>query len=1042
MRILLAIDDLDTLHDAGLYLRDVARALRRRGHKPVVYGTRAGELATTLRDADIPVVQSLRSLREIPDVVFGYNDVETMIAALRFPEVPVLSFSSGDATASAPNVVFYVTSSDSNRERLMAEQGVAPEKILTRLLHLDTERVEAREQAPGEIRRALVLGEHVRELETIQVACLRLEIELDILAPDEPCAERQLAGYDLVFGLGHGALEAAAAGCALIITDGIHLAAPLTVKTFDQLHRNAFGISTLEIPATKQRLLGRMRELNLESVEQVAERIRTVAPLKLALEQLEADAERALRSMSPKPNLEETCAAAARYVEAFSSAFKLVGERSSAMEELAQVRSELEADRAQLRRTQDEFEHHANEAQSLLTERTKELGRLRSQLRRFESREESIRHEADGLRNELHTARGQLLRTQEAHRSTLQEVEALVGSKSWQVMEPIRQMRRLFNRKHVPTGKVIDASAEPRDHTREYSYEEWIRDNDTITETDRLLIRSHIAEFPVKPKLSIVMPVYDVDERFLRLALDSVLDQLYENWELCIADDASPAPHIRRVLREYEDRDPRVRVVYRRENGHISAASNSAIEIANGDFMVLMDHDDELPKHALYMVAATLDEQPQLDLIFSDEDKIDENGRRFAPYFKCEFNLDLFRSHNMVSHLGVYRMSIVKSIGGFRLGYEGSQDYDLALRFLDQTSLDRVKHIPFILYHWRAIQGSVALSPGEKSYAHDAARRAITDSLRRRGIDATSIATPRNPSLHRVRYHLTTEPRVSIVIPTKDRADLLSLCVDSIRARTSYKNFEIVVADNGSEEDDTHRLFCEIQKFDSIRVLRWNHPFNYSILNNWAVEQTDATVICFLNNDIEVETETWLTEMVAHAVQPDIGCVGARLYYPDGRLQHAGITLGVGGIAAHAYRFQPTDYPGYFWRARVQQSVSAVTAACLAIRRSVFDEVEGFDEQFRVAYGDVDLCLRASAAGYRTVYTPYAELTHHESATRGSDAVGSAAERLQREADMMRARWAATLDNDPAYSPNLTLKADDFSMARETRVVKPWRPVD
>lgn len=565
-------------------------------------------------------------------------------------------------------------------------------------------------------------------------------------------------------------------------------------------------------------------------------------------------------------------------------------------------------------------------------------------------------------------------------------------------------------------------------------YGEWVRRYDTLSDTDREQIKSKIAVFQIKPLISVVMPVYNPPISFLDEAIQSVRNQLYPNWELCIADDASTNPAVREVLERHCRQDDRIKVVYRELNGHISRASNSALELAQGEFIALFDHDDLLAEHALYWVADAINRHPEVALVYSDEDKIDESNQRYDPYFKCELNYELLLAQNMVCHLGVFRASLIRSIGGFREGFEGAQDYDLALRVLEKSEPEQIVHVPRVLYHWRAIAGSTALAANEKNYAAEAGRKAVAEHLKRAGLSAEVMPAPEAPALNRVRFSCPSpHPMVSIIIPTRDRADLLGMCLDSLIQRTTYSNFEVIIIDNGSVEDATRQLFDRLPK-DRFRILRDESPFNFSVLNNNAARMARGELFCLMNNDIEILTPDWLEEMASFAVRADTGCVGARLWYPDGRLQHGGCILGVGGVCGHSHRYLSRGEPGYFRRATLHQSFSAVTAACLLVRRSVFEEVGGLDEQLGVAFNDIDFCLRVREAGYRNVWTPYAEMNHHESASRGTEDTPAKQARFFSEICLMQSRWGEKLFDDPAYSPNLTLDCENFSYAWPPRV--------
>jgi Predicted glycosyltransferases len=576
--------------------------------------------------------------------------------------------------------------------------------------------------------------------------------------------------------------------------------------------------------------------------------------------------------------------------------------------------------------------------------------------------------------------------------------------------------------------------------SRAADYETWVRLYDTLDPEELSAIRAGVARLVRHPLISVVMPVYNTPERYLREALDSVLEQLYPDWELCIADDASTAPHVAPLLAEYQARDRRIKVVRRARNGHISAASNSALELATGEFVALMDHDDRLTPHALYMIAVELNRHPDADILYSDEDKIDAEGRRYDPHFKSDFNLDLLHGQNMVNHLGVFRRSLIERVGGFREGFEGSQDYDLTLRAVEATALERIRHIPAILYHWRVFPESAAFSTVDLPRATAAAHRALTEHFQRRGVDAVVETSPSTNRFTRIRYALPDPlPRVSLIVPTRDKVGLLKGCVDGLLQRTDYPDLEIIIVDNNSEEAKTFAYFDTLKDEPRVRVLRYEAPFNYSSINNFAVAQATGSVIGLINNDIEVIEAGWLKEMVSHALRPEVGAVGAKLYYADDTVQHAGVITGICGVAGHGHKGLARDAHGYFSRAQLTQDLSCVTAACLIMRRAVFDEVGGLDEQnLAVAFNDVDFCLRIRDQGYLIVWTPFAELYHLESASRGPDTAPDKVQRFMSEVNYMRRRWGDRLAQDPYYNPNLSLDAEDFGLAFPPRVTKPW----
>ena len=566
-------------------------------------------------------------------------------------------------------------------------------------------------------------------------------------------------------------------------------------------------------------------------------------------------------------------------------------------------------------------------------------------------------------------------------------------------------------------------------------YAEWVRRYDSLDHDKLQALAAMCGALAQRPTISIVMPTYNPDPAWLEQAIDSVRQQIYPHWELCIADDASTDKEVRRVLERQASADSRIKVTFRDKNGHISAASNSALALATGEWIALLDHDDLLPAHALALIARTIENNPGAALIYSDEDKIDESGVRTSPYFKCDLNLELLRAQNMICHLGVYRSDLITQVGGFRVGFEGAQDYDLALRVIDAIRPEQVVHVPHVLYHWRIHAASTAMEAGVKTYAQEAGLKALSEHLQRRELPGRVELTPFMQ--YRVRYALpVSRPLVSLVIPTRNGLHLIRQCVNSILEKTSYGNFEILIVDNGSDEPEVLQYFAEISADPRVAVLRDDSPFNYSALTNRAVAVAKGEFVGLLNNDIEVITPEWLEEMLSLAALPGNGAVGARLWYPDDTLQHGGVVLGIGGVAGHAHKRLPRGDWGYFGRGALVQGVSCVTAACLLIRKFIYLEVGGLNEtDLSVAFNDVDFCLKVRAAGYQNIWTPFAELYHHESATRGFEDTPEKLLRFSREVAYMQKTWGDTLLKDPAYSPNLTLEHEDYSLAWPPRSV-------
>lgn len=575
-------------------------------------------------------------------------------------------------------------------------------------------------------------------------------------------------------------------------------------------------------------------------------------------------------------------------------------------------------------------------------------------------------------------------------------------------------------------------------------YRAWILAHDTLSDEDRDGIRLHIARLARRPLISVVMTAYRSDPHLLHEAVASVRTQLYPDWELCIADDASPGEATWATLRDLAAQDPRIRIVRRETNGGIAAATNSALALATGEFVAFLDHDDLLAERALYEVAAELDAHPDADLVFSDEDKIDERGRRSQPHHKTDWNPELMLGVNAVNHLTVVRRRLLETLGGLREGFDGAQDHDLVLRIAERTPPQRIRHIPWVLYHWRwqGKQGSYSRARADDCAA--AAARAVGEHLARTGEDASVEIIPGAQRWLRVRRRIA-EPRplVSLIVPTRDRAELVAQCAEGVLAKTAYGPLELLIVDNGSVEPATLALFDRLRADPRVRILPAPGPFNFSALNNLAAAEARGEVLVLLNNDISMRGASWLEEMVAQAVRPNVGAVGAKLYYPDGSLQHAGVVLGVGDapqrVAGHLYAGAGANHAGYQGHLALARNVSAVTAACLAIRKAVYDEVGGLDaERLAVAFNDVDLCLKVRAAGYDIVWAPFAELVHHESASRGSDLAPEAAARFQREVQVMRDHWGPILDADPFYGPVFDKRFANYRLGDPPDRAKPW----
>ncbi|MDC0837010.1 tetratricopeptide repeat protein [Limnoraphis robusta] len=592
---------------------------------------------------------------------------------------------------------------------------------------------------------------------------------------------------------------------------------------------------------------------------------------------------------------------------------------------------------------------------------------------------------------------------------------------------PTQKKSRPSEQPILPTQKKSRPS-EQRFPIDQESYEQWLREN-LPRPADLRQMSQAVNYLGYKPLISVIMPVYNTPEKFLKKAIESVINQVYPYWELCIADDNSSEPWIKPLLEEYARKDNRIKVAFRTENGHICAASNSALELAIGEYIALLDHDDVITPEALYEVALVLNENPDADMIYSDEDKLDQYGQRVFPYFKPDWCPDSFLARMYTCHLGVYRRELVNQVGNFRIGYEGSQDYDLVLRVTEKTN--KIFHIPKILYSWRQHSGSTAYDPNSKLYAYIAAEKALNESFARCREKAQIVSDHENfPGQYTVRYHIEEHKLVSIIIPTRNLGTTLNHCLQSIFEKSTYPNYEVVVIDNGSDEQETFDIINAWKQKEPQRFscYEFDVPFNYPQINNYGVTKARGDYLLFLNNDTEVLTPDWIEAMVEQAQRSSIGAVGALLLYPDDTIQHAGVVLGIGGVAGHSHKGYLAHHLGYYNQLVTVNNYSAVTGACLMCRRETFEEVGGLDEELEVAFNDVDFCLKLVSRGYRNIYLPHVVLYHYESKSRGYEDTPEKEERFKRESKIMKQRWRDVLKNDPCYNPNLSRIRQDYGI--------------
>jgi GT2 family glycosyltransferase len=555
-------------------------------------------------------------------------------------------------------------------------------------------------------------------------------------------------------------------------------------------------------------------------------------------------------------------------------------------------------------------------------------------------------------------------------------------------------------------------------------YELWVTRNEPDLKE---LARQRRHKFKYEPLISVIIPTFNTPNRFLVAAINSVLCQTYSSWELCVADGGSQKTHVKRILKTFSEKDKRIKVKFLPKNKGIAENTNEALSLATGDFIALLDHDDTLAPFSFFEIIKALNENPDTDFIYSDEDKILKNRKkRFDPYFKPDWSPDTLRSHNYICHLTVIKRELLNRIGWFKGEYEGSQDYDLILRATERA--EKIIHIPKILYHWRASRESAAGNTYAKLYAFESGKKALKAHIDRIGLKGT-VEHGASRGVYKITYPIGLSSNISIIIPNRDEAESLERCVNSVINRSTYKNIEIIIVENGSINNSTFKLYNELEKGKNTRIIEWKKPFNYAAINNFAVPYAKGEVILFLNNDTEVRNPDWLERMLEHILRREIGAVGAKLYFGNNSIQHAGVVIGVGGVAGHPHRYFRKNSFGYMNRLKIVHNLSAVTAACLMTRRGVFEQVGGFDERFAFAFNDVDLCLKMREKGYLVIWTPYAELYHYESKTRGNEDTREKRSRFRGEIEYFRGKWKSVLEKgDPYYNPNLTLDREDFSI--------------
>ena len=576
-------------------------------------------------------------------------------------------------------------------------------------------------------------------------------------------------------------------------------------------------------------------------------------------------------------------------------------------------------------------------------------------------------------------------------------------------------------------GKIV--SKVKTASTREIPYQKWILRH---LPNARELEKQRREKFEYQPKISIVVPLYKTPEKYLQQLVESVKAQTYPNWELCLSDGSGQPSPLSRTLEALAKSDERIRIVFSQEPLRIAENTNAGMEAATGDYIAFADHDDELTPHALFQCVKALNENREIKLLYSDEDKMSMDGHKFfQPHFKPDYNPDLLCTVNYICHLFVVKRDVIDQVGMFRREYDGAQDYDFIFRCVEAVRPEEIYHIPKILYHWRCHEDSTAENPESKTYAFEAGKRAIEEHYRRTGIHA-EVYQGEFLGLYRTKFIRDYDPLISIIIPNKDHTDDLKRCMDSIDQRSSYQNYEYIIVENNSTEEKTFQFYKELEETNpKAHVVYWDREFNYSAINNYGASFAKGEYLLLLNNDTEIINEDCLEELLGYCMRGDVGAVGARMYYEDDTIQHAGVVIGFGGIAGHCFVLQPRGTTGYCHRIICAQDYSAVTAACMMVKKSAFDQVGGLTEELAVAFNDIDFCMKLREAGYLIVYNPYAELYHYESKSRGLEDTPEKVARFNKEIATFEKRWPDIMRNgDPYYNPNLTLKSQDFSLRR------------
>jgi glycosyltransferase involved in cell wall biosynthesis len=672
-------------------------------------------------------------------------------------------------------------------------------------------------------------------------------------------------------------------------------------------------------------------------------------------------------------------------------------------------------------------QHQTQRISDLLDHRADLVEQFKQQEQDSGDLESKLRAEIDHLHERLHA---QHLRNDELHgyllmrpttrakRVARRTVNRLTGKPLIEPLPETEVVEEILE-SPLPRGELVGQNRE--------DYQLWISEN-TLDQADIEAAKADIESMPIKPLFSILVPIYNTDPEYLLPMIESVQNQIYPHWQLCLVDDCSPKSYLKRILEHEALQDERISIQLNKVNQGISVTTNDALAMATGDYIALLDHDDEISIDALYENAKVINATPDVGLIYSDEDKLDMQGKRLEAYFKPDYSPDLLHTNNYICHFTVIKKSIADELGGFREGLDGSQDHDIIIR--SAAAAKRVVHIPKILYHWRKIPGSTAVTYDAKSYAWEAGRKAVEDQLKKEE-SGVRVEFGSLKGTYRVFREIKGQPLVSIIIPFNDKPELLDSCLNSILNRSSYENIEIIGVSNNSEQALTFERMAHYADADSrIRFVEKNVPFNFSAICNYGVSQANGEYIILLNNDIEIISPDWIERLLEHAQRDNVGAVGGKLLFADGCIQHAGVVAGMVGAAGHPHKFFPDNHIGYHGRLHMVYNVSAVTGAMLMVKKSKYQEVGGLDEKhLAVAYNDIDLCLKLLEKGYLNVFTPHAKATHYESISRGYEDTDQKVQRLLKEQNHFLTTWADFLEaGDPYYNPNLSLKNERFSL--------------